>query len=76
MNYLKCLKRGWNKKEGRGNKDCKRGRQAGSRGGCIKKGGPGTPLQTMVHRETDSMISTILCYIFHCNCAEVSLCSG
>ena len=42
-NYLKYLKRGWNRKQGRGNKDCKRRRQAGSRGGCIKKGGPGTP---------------------------------
>ena len=36
---LKYLKRGWNKKEGRGNKDFKKGRQAGSRGGCLKKGG-------------------------------------
>ena len=26
--------------------------------------GAGTPLQIMVYRETSSMISTILCYIF------------
>ena len=35
---LKYLKRGWNRKEGRGNKDFKKGEQAGSRGGCLKKG--------------------------------------
>ena len=38
-NCLKYLKRGWNRKEGRGNKDFKKGGQAGSRGGCLKKGG-------------------------------------
>ena len=39
-NCLKYLKRGWNKKEGRGNRDFKKrsGGQAGSRGGCLKKG--------------------------------------
>ena len=46
-NSLKYLKRGWNRKEGRGNKDFKKGGQAGSRGGCLKKGGNGTPLWTM-----------------------------
>ena len=35
-----------NRKEGRGNKDLKK-RQAGSRGGCLKKGGvAGIPLRT------------------------------
>ena len=43
-NSLKYLKRGWNRKEGRGSKDFKKGGQAGSRGGCLKKGGNGTPL--------------------------------
>ena len=38
------------KKEGRGNKDFKRGGggQAGSRGCCLIKGGSGAPLRTMV----------------------------
>ena len=37
-NFLKYLKRGWNRKEGRGNKDFKKGGgQAGSRSGCVKK---------------------------------------
>ena len=41
---------GWNRKEGRRNEDFKKGRQAGSRGGCLKKGGggAGTPLRTML----------------------------
>ena len=39
------VKRGWNRKEGRGNKDFKKwGGQAGSRGGCLKKGRAGAPL--------------------------------
>ena len=47
-NCLKYLKRGWNRTEGRGNKDFKKGRPAGSRDGCLKKGGrAGTPLRTM-----------------------------
>ena len=33
---LKYLKRRWNRKEGKGNKDFKKGRgQAGPRGGCL-----------------------------------------
>ena len=47
-NCLKYLKMGWNRKEGSGNKDFKKGAQAGSRGGCLKKGGTGTPLRTMI----------------------------
>ena len=46
-NCLKYLKRGWNRTEGRGHKYFKKGGQAGSRGGCLKKVGAGTPLQTM-----------------------------
>ena len=37
-NCLKSLKRGWNRNEGRGNKYFKKRGQAGSRGGCLKKG--------------------------------------
>ena len=36
-NSLKYLKRGWNGKEGRGNKDFKKEGKAGSRCGCLKK---------------------------------------
>ena len=32
---VKYLKIGWNRKEGRGNKNFKKGRQSGSRGGCL-----------------------------------------
>ena len=40
MNCVKYLRRAWNRKEGRGNKKIKKGGgQAGSRGGCLKKGG-------------------------------------
>ena len=39
---LKYLKRGWNRREGRGHKYLKKeGVQAGSRGGCLEKGGGG-----------------------------------
>ena len=33
---LKDLKRRWNRNEGRGHKDFKKGGQAGSSGGCLK----------------------------------------
>ena len=52
-NCLKYLKREWNRKEEKGNKDFKKRGQAGSRGGCaLKRGGGGaaTPLRTMVFR--------------------------
>ena len=45
-NFLKYPKRGWNRKEGRGNKTFKRGGQAGLRGGCLKK-----PYITMLCKE-------------------------
>ena len=38
-NFLKYLKKRWNRKEGRLNKDFKKGRQSGSRSRCLKKGG-------------------------------------
>ena len=38
-NCLKHRKRGWNRKEGRRHKDFKKGGQAGSSGGCLKKEG-------------------------------------
>ena len=47
---LKYLKRGWNRKEVRDNKDFKKGVQAGSRGGCLKKRGAGTPLRIMDYK--------------------------
>ena len=43
---VKYLKRGWNSKEGKGNKNLKKRGQAGLRGGVLKRGG-GNPLQTM-----------------------------
>ena len=55
-NHLKYLKRGWNGKEGRENKDLKKGWQAESRGECLEKvffwwgaGGAGTHLQTIIY---------------------------
>ena len=40
-NWLKYLKRGWNRTKGRGHKDFKKKGRAGSRGRCLKKGGGG-----------------------------------
>ena len=45
-NCLKHLKRGWNRKERRGNKDFKKGGKLGQGVGAVKRGA-GTPLQTM-----------------------------
>ena len=46
MNCIKYLKRGWNRKEGRRNKDFKReGGQAGSRGRCLKRRGLEPPYE-------------------------------
>ena len=44
---LKYLKRGWNRKEGRGNKDFIKGGQTGSNGECLEKRRAGTLLRTM-----------------------------
>ena len=45
---LKYLKRGWNRKEGWGHKDLKKGSQAGSRDGCLKNGeGEGGQLEPL-----------------------------
>ena len=61
-NCLKYLKRGWNKEEGRGNKDFKKGRQAGSRGGCFEKKGGWNPL--MNHDNTTYNLLKCWMYIF------------
>ena len=37
-NCLKYLKRGWNRKEGRGHKDFKKGNKLGQGVGAVKKG--------------------------------------
>ena len=37
-NYLKYLRRGWNRKEGRGNKDFKKGYKLGQGVGALKRG--------------------------------------
>ena len=47
-NCLKYLKRGWNRKEGRGNKDFKKRGKLGQGVGALKRGGgAGTPRRTM-----------------------------
>ena len=46
-NCLKYLKRGWNRKEGRENKDFKKGSKLSQGVGALKRGGAGTPLRTM-----------------------------
>ena len=38
-NCLKYLKRGWNRKEGRGHKDFKKGGKLGQGVGALKRGG-------------------------------------
>ena len=45
-NCLKYLKRGWNRKEGRGNKDFKEGGKLGQGVGALKGGGGGWNLLT------------------------------
>ena len=49
MRVGEYFKRGWNRKEGRGNKKFKGGGgQAGSRGGCLKKRVVGLPYQLCI----------------------------
>ena len=50
-NYLKYLKRGWNKKEGRRNKDFKSAGGKLSQGVSALKKGAGTPLRTMLKKK-------------------------
>ena len=47
-NCLKYLKRGWKRKEQRGNKDLKRGGELGQGVGAIKKGGGGGVAGTLL----------------------------
>ena len=64
-NCLKYLNRGWNIKERRGNKDFKGGGgQAESRGGCLKKGWVGTPLQTMIYKNLCHVQLYLCKYVF------------
>ena len=59
-NCLKYLK-GSGTEEGRGNKDFKNGGGggAGSRGGCLKKRGIGTPLQTITKEKLKKQIENV-----------------
>ena len=54
MNCVKYLKRGWKRRKGREKKNFKKLGQAGARGGCLKKGGAGTPLRTMIANDYTS----------------------
>ena len=60
-NSPKYIKRGWNRKEGRGHKDFKKGGQAGSGGGCLKKGGlePPYKLCNSVREYHQSVLSNV-----------------
>ena len=49
-NCLKYLKRGRNRKEGRGKQKFEKGEESWFKGWCLKKVGAGTPLQTMGRR--------------------------
>ena len=46
--HLKYLKMKWNRKMGRANNDFKKGGQAGSKGGCLKKEGLEPPYKLWV----------------------------
>ena len=52
-NCLKYLKRGKDRKDGRRGKDFKQRGQAGTRGGCLKKGVAGTPLRSIILESKD-----------------------
>ena len=53
---LKCLKKRRNRKEGRGNKDCKKEGKLGQGVVGLKRKGAGTPLRTMDHFFTENII--------------------
>ena len=57
-NCLKYLKRGWNRKEGRGNKDLKKMGNLGQGVGALKRG-TGTPLRTMVSIQLETSPSVV-----------------
>ena len=65
-NCLKYLERGWNRKEGRGNKDLKKGGggKLGQGVGALKGGGDGTPLPIM-HYQNHINDQVILVQSFH-----------
>ena len=57
---LKYLKRGWKKKEGRGNKDFKRGDKLGQRVGALKRGGRRRWNPLPNHESTKLVIGVLL----------------
>ena len=73
-NCLKYLKREWNRKEGRGSKDLKKGGgvQVGSRGGRLKKKGGWNPLTNYgcIHSAHAGELSSLLVDISNFNKTE------
>ena len=61
------LKGGGTEKRG-GEKDFKKGGQAGSTDGCLKEGGPGTLSQTMLHLNRLHKLHMLL-YVIHASAA-------
>ena len=59
-NCLKYLERGWNRTEGRGHEDFKKVGQAGSRGGCLKKGGLESPYELCAYSNLALNVYSIL----------------
>ena len=74
-NCLKYLKMGWKGKEGMENKDFKKWGQPGSRGGYLKKGLSGTPLQTMNMYLIAYLLSTETLFHFHLKLFRISMCA-
>ena len=64
-NCLKYLKRRWNRKDMRGNRDFKKGRvQAGSRGVDLKRGGGRNPLKNYANFEQTSYVVHVSYMLF------------
>ena len=63
-NCLKYLTRGWNRKEGRGGKDFKKGGKLGEGVEALRRGGgTGTSLRTMVRYMRDIRVLVHLPYM-------------
>ena len=60
---LKYFKRGWNRKELRGNKDFKKWGQAGSRGGHLKNGGE-PPYELCLIFNLNNLLSLVCLCVF------------
>ena len=56
------LKREWNRKEGRGNKDSKKGDKLGQGVGALERDGGWHPIMNYVH---NYLYSNILIYVFY-----------